>query len=129
MHVMTDPHDTSGEARPIDPQYVDQLVREPIPINGLNSAERWRRRVSRVRRCRSFGEICELCRFTNSLVGGAIARNDRSVRSASFSLPAWQRLTKTPVRRSQIERRLERIGRFIHQFAKKRNTVRASRTE
>ena len=121
MHVMTDPHDDLRRSAPKSiHNNVDQIVRQPIPINGLNSAKRWRRRVSRVRRCRSFGERCELLPL-DEFFGRRRDRSQRPQGSFGFILAAGVAETheNAAFAGSQIERRLERIGRLIHQFAKK----------
>lgn len=99
---------------------VDQIVRQAIAINRLNSAKLWRRRVGRVRRGRSFGERGKLLPL-DEFFGRRGDRSQRPQSSFGFSLAA--RVAEThenpAFAGSQIQRRLERLGRFIHQFAKK----------
>src|SRR5206468_899649 len=89
-------------------------------INSLNSAKRWRRRVSRVRRCRSFGQRCKLLPL-DEFFGRTREPSQRPQGSFGFMLAAGVAEThkNAAFTGSQIERRLERVGRLIHQVAKK----------
>ena len=118
---MTNPHDGLRRSPPKSVHNnVDQIVRQPIPINGLNSAKRWRRCVSGVRRCRSFGERCELLPL-DEFFGRTREPSQRSQGPFGFNLAAGVAETheNAPFAGRQIERGLERIRRLIHQFAKR----------
>src|SRR6185369_2710305 len=86
----------------------------------LNSAKLWVSRVTRVSRRRSFGERGKLLAL-NEVSGRRRDRSQRPQGSFGFILAAGVAQTHehAAFAGSQVERRLERIGRLIHQFAKK----------
>src|SRR6185369_8971446 len=86
----------------------------------LNSAKLWVSRVTRVSRRRSFGERGKLLAL-NEVSGRRRDRSQRPQGSFRFVLAAGVAKTheNAAFAGSQVERRLECIGRLIHQFAKK----------